>query len=128
MRKLVTMVAIGLAVPSVALAAKPPVPGTGPQGKAAPKVIYVLKGAVQAYSNPGTITLKVLSANHYRTTLKNQVLQLKLDATTKLAGTVKSGGNALVKVKAAKTIASADLVPTLQGVVAFEVIGSGKSG
>ena len=126
MRKLVTVLAIGLAVPSVALAAKPPVPAAHSQGKA-PKVIYVLKGAVQAYSNPGTITLKVGSANHYRMALKNQVLQLKLDATTKLAGTVKEGGSALVKVKAAKTIASADLVSTLQGIVAFQVIASGKS-
>jgi hypothetical protein len=32
-----------------------------------------------------------------------------------------------VKVKAAKTIASADLVSTPQGIVALQVVASGKS-
>jgi hypothetical protein len=55
MKKVVLLAALALAVPSLALAAKPPAPGNsqGSHGKAAPKVMYVLKGRLRLDSRQG---------------------------------------------------------------------------
>ena len=67
MKKALILVIAALAIPSVALAAKPAAPG----GKSTPKVAYVLKGKLSAYaaydkatSTNGSITILVGSSNY----------------------------------------------------------------
>jgi hypothetical protein len=130
MRNLVVIALLALAVPSLALAAKPPTPGSQSQAKAVPKVLYVLKGTITAYSNPGTVTIHVASSNHYRNDLKTD-LTFAVDSSTKVAveggGSVTIGHKAIVKVRAAKKIAAADLLATLQAQKAFQVVEQGAA-
>jgi ABC-type oligopeptide transport system substrate-binding subunit len=131
MRKIVLLAALALAVPSIALAAKPPAPGNSQSshGKA-PQVLYVLKGTLVAYSNPGTVTINIVSANHYRSVFKNQTLQLTVTGLTKVAadgGTVTAGHKGIVKLKAPKNLAAATLLSTLQGMAASQVIDQGPA-
>ena len=133
MRKLLVTAVVALAVPSLAIAAKPPAPGSQSQSKsnAAPQVLYVLKGTLSAYSNPGTVTIHVAGANHYRSDLKGKDLTLAVDSSTKVAvgtGTsVTVGHKGIVKVRAAKKIALADLLTTLQAQKAVQVIDQGAT-
>src|SRR6266702_3087394 len=78
MRKLPLFLALALAVPSLALAAKPPALGNsqGSHGKA-PQVMYVLKGTLTAFTaaagaTNGSVSLLVNSANHHGASLKGQ--------------------------------------------------------
>ena len=70
MRKLViAIVSLALLVPAAAFAkGKPANPGS--QGKAAPKVMYVLKGTLTGYTavsgaTNGTVTITVKSSNRH---------------------------------------------------------------
>jgi hypothetical protein len=126
MRKLTLGLVLALAVPSMALAAKPPTPNHS-QSKSAPKVLYVLKGTLTAYSNPGTVTITVSSANHYGSLLEKKSLSFAVNASTKVVGTFAVNDKGIVKVRAAKKIAAADLLTTLQAQSAFQVIDQGAS-
>ena len=75
MRKLIiALVAAALLVPTVALAkGKPTVPGS--QSKAAPKVMYVLRGTLTAYTpangtTNGSVTINVTGANRHGASLR----------------------------------------------------------
>lgn len=127
MRKLLVIALVALAVPSLAVAAKPPAPGSQSKSQAAPKVLYIFKGTLSAYSNPGTVTIHVASANHYRGDLKGKDLTLAVDSSTKVGTSVTVGHKGIVKVRAAKKIAAADLLSTLQAQKAFQVIDQGAS-
>jgi hypothetical protein len=126
-KKLVALLALALAVPSLALAAKPPAPGNSQNshGKA-PQVLYVLKGTLTAYTNPGSVTIHVAGANHYRSGLKGMDLMFSVDSSTKVA-VVTVGHKGIVKVRAAKKIATADLVATLQAQKAVQVVDQGAT-
>jgi hypothetical protein len=115
-RRFLALVVVALVVPSVALAAKPPAPGT-PQNshsKAAPKVMYVLRGVLTAYtaasdSTPGSVTIEVNYANHHGAGLKKMTLVFtNLSTATKIV--VKGGGEltptdkGIVKLRFAKTL------------------------
>src|SRR5579871_2545510 len=100
----------------------------GPGGKPARKVTYVLKGTLSNYtaytnsiygSTDGSITITVTHANSHGKALKGQTLTFAVDANTKISlengvSAIANGDKGIVKVRAAKKIAAADLASTLQ--------------
>lgn len=132
MKKALILVIAALALPSVALAAKPAASG----GKGAPKVMYVLKGKLSAYtaydastSTNGSITIMVASANYHGKGLKGQTLTFAVDKNTAVVlhngKPIADNDNGIVKVRAAKKIAAADLAATLQASPAKQVVDMG---
>jgi hypothetical protein len=138
MRKLPLFLALALAVPSLALAAKPPAPGQSQQshGKA-PQVMYVLKGTLSVYTaangaTNGSVSVLVKSANRHGTSLKTQTLTFAVSSSTKVvtpegaALTVNDKG--IVKVRGPKTVgATESLATVLQAKTAFQVIDQGPA-
>lgn len=143
MRKAIvlTAAALALAIPTgVAFAGGNPGHGKGGGGsngggsKAAPKVVYLLKGKLSAYSpynssasQNGTITIAVSASNYHGKALKGQSLTFPVGATTKVTlhdgvTTITDNDKGIVKVKAAKKIAAADLVTTLEATAAKQII------
>jgi hypothetical protein len=124
-KKLLVFAAMALVVPSLALAAKPPSPGTsaGTHGKSAPKVMYVLKGtfsnftAATATTN-GTVTLTVTHSNFHAKTLVTApptALTINVSSKTKLvmhpdAHTISNGDHGVVELRA-------PLHPTATGLI-----------
>ena len=130
--KALILVIAALALPSVALAAKPAHVG----GKGAPKVMYVLKGKLSAYtaynattSTNGSITIMVGSANYHGKALKGQTLTFAVDSKTAVVlnngAAIKDGDNGIVKIRALKKIAPADLAATLQASPAKQIVDQG---
>jgi hypothetical protein len=131
---LLAVVAALMVTPAAAMAK-----GPGHGGKGAPKVMYVLKGTLSSYSpydsvTPanGSITITVTHANHHGNSLKGQVLTFPVDANTTVSlengvTAIADGDNGMVKVKAAKNIAPADLAATLQATPARQVVDQGPS-
>jgi hypothetical protein len=138
MRKVMMVLALALLVPAVALASgKPPSPGKSQTAgsNAAPKVMYVLKGTLTAYtaangSTDGSVTIMVTSSNRHGQTLKNQQpLTIAVSSTTKLVGLAawKANDKGIVKVRAPKNTAAAALVAALQAAKAWQVIDQASS-
>jgi hypothetical protein len=139
MKKIVALVVLALAVPSLALAAKLPTAGSAPsaQSKSAPKVIYVLKGTLTAYAaagatSNGSVSISVKAANHHGASLKGQTLTFPVAPTTKVAAdngtTVTVNDNGIVKVRGPKRVPATDNLATdLQALTAFQVIDQGAS-
>jgi len=136
MRKLSVLFVIALAVPSLALAAKPPAAGQS-HGKAAPQVMYVLKGTITAYTaasgtTNGSVSLLVKSANHHGASLKGQTLTFAVSSSTKVVlhdgAAVAVNDKGLVQVRGPKTIAAtASLATVLQALTARRVVDQGAS-
>ena len=137
MKKALLLVIAALMVPSVALAAKS---APTKHGNGAPKVTYVLKGTLSnyqaygssIYTESGTITIVVRHSNRHGKALKGQTLTFPLDAKSKISladglTTITDGDRGIVKVRAAKNIAAADLAATLQAIPARQVIDQGPS-
>jgi ribosomal protein L35AE/L33A len=117
-KKLIAGLVLALAVPSLALAAKPNPPGksTQPHGKAAPKVMYVLKGTLSNYTaatdaqHPGMVTLLVKHSNRHGAALKNTSIVFVIDyAKTKVKigqkrTTITNGDTGVVKLRALKNM------------------------
>jgi hypothetical protein len=138
MKKTILLAVAALALPSVALA-KPPSTHTN-HSKAAPRVMYVLKGTLSAYSpamsatQDGSITILVNHSNFHGRALKNQSLTFPVAMSTKVtyqngtsAATISapSTANGMVKFKAPLRIAGgnaalATALPTMAK--AFHVI------
>jgi len=97
MRKTLVLLLVALALPSVALAAKPTTKApTGHNGTAAGTVRYVLRGTLWSYAPasaaaPGSITIHVASSNHHGALLKGTDLTFAVAAKTKFALSSKSG-------------------------------------
>ena len=141
MRKLILLAVVALALPTLALAAKPASPGKSqePHGKAAatPTVMYVLKGTLTAFTasngtTNGSVSLLVKSANHHGASLKNTTLTFAVSATTKVvtgknaAVTVNDKG--LVQVRGPKKIGATDnLATVLQALTAKKLIDQGAA-
>jgi len=150
MRKAIMIVALALVVaPAGALAAQPSHPATPANSHAnshatatsttstssnananaqSAKVLFVLRGTLGSYTaangtSNGSITITVKGVNHESATLKNMTLTFPVSSTTKVAGTVKSGDNGIVKIRAAKNAAAA----TLQAATASQVIDQGST-
>jgi hypothetical protein len=136
-KKLLVLAALALAVPSLALAAKPPSPGNsqGPHGKSAPTVMYLLKGTLTALSS-SSVTITVTHANHHAKTLVTNPatsVTIAVTATTKVVmhdgATFTSGDRGVVKVRLPKNTPAANLLTTLQNpaTVARQVIDQGPT-
>jgi hypothetical protein len=103
---LTAMVCLALVIPASALAqGKPTNPGS--QGKAAPKVMYVLRGTLTGYApasgtTNGTVTISVTSANHHGSSLKGQSLTFAVSSTTRFVGTFTANDNGVVKLRGPK--------------------------
>jgi hypothetical protein len=132
MKKALVLVIAALVLPSVALAARPAATG----GKGNPKVSYILKGSLSAYTayNPvgpvaGSITIKVSSANYHGKALKGMTLTFATDAKTAVVlhkhKPIADGDIGTVKIRALKKIAAADLAATLQLSTAKQIVDMG---
>lgn len=104
MRKfLIAISCLALLVPAAALAkGKPAQPG-----KSAPKVMYVLKGTLTAYtaangSTNGSVTITVKSSNHHGASLKNQTLTFAVSSATKVVGKFTANDKGMVKLRGPK--------------------------
>ena len=135
-KAIIPAVAAVLVVPSVALAKGPPSgKGPGSHGKAAPKVMYVLKGTLSGYSPAsgsanGTLTITVMRSNRHGWALKGQDLSVQVSSATKIvlrhgASGITDGDRGIVKVRAPKNVSAADLASTLQATNAFQVVDQG---
>ena len=89
MKKTLVFLVAALALPTSVAFAKPSHPGRG--GKSAPRVQYVLKGTLSAYtaydsatSTDGSITIAVRHSNYHGRLLKNQSLTFTLTANSKV--------------------------------------------
>jgi hypothetical protein len=149
-RRLVAGMALALAVPGLALAAKPPSPGHGPHspgnakdghGKSVPQVMYVLKGTLSNYTpagaTTGTITITISHANRNAKTLVNARSPLSVtilvswDTRVVMHGnatTIADGDSGLVKVRLPKNTLAVDLTRALMTLptVAAQVIDQGQ--
>jgi hypothetical protein len=139
-RQLIAGVVLALAVPSVALAAKPPSPGNsqGTHGKSAPQVMYVLRGTLVAWSpangiTNGSVSILIKSSNHHGASLKGQTLTFPVSSSSTRV-VVRGGGvvtvtdKGIVKVRGPKTLAAGQNLPTaLQALTARQVIDQGPS-
>lgn len=122
-----------LSLPAAAIAGKPH--NKPSHGKGQPTVSYVLKGTLSAYSaastsGNGTITIDVTHSNHHGRALVGQSLTLGVTSQTKIvlndgATTITDGDQGVVTVRAAKNVAAADLVTTLQAANARQVVDQG---
>jgi hypothetical protein len=96
MRKTLALVLVALALPSIALAAKPTKAPTGHNGTAAGTVRYVLRGTLWSYTPAsatadGSITIHVTGSNHHGALLRGMDLTFAVAAKTKFALSSKSG-------------------------------------
>lgn len=152
MRKVAVIAVLVLAgVPSAALAAKPTHPATpansnanshanatstsGTSSKASSnaqsvKVLFVLRGTLGAYtaangSTNGSIAITIKSSNHESTLLTKatQPVVFVVSSKTNVVGTVKSGDNGIVKIRAARNAS----VATLQTIAATQLIDQGNA-
>lgn len=107
MKKTIVVLAIALALPtSVALAKGTP----GAHGKSAPRVMYVLKGALSNYqaatsTADGTISITVNHSNYHGRALKGQTLTFSTTVNTRLtfrhgAIQVTDGARGILKFRA----------------------------
>ena len=125
MRKLmIALVSAALLVPTVAFAkGKPNDPGS--QGKAAPKVMYVLRGTLTAYTpangtTNGSVTIMVTGANHHGASLKGKSLMFAVSSASKIVGTFTANDHGIVKLRGAKAgLGDSSTFPTL---VVWQVI------
>ena len=139
MTRLSLLFALALAVPGLALAAKPPAPGNSQasHGKA-PQVMYVLKGTLTAYTAAngtinGSVSLLVKGANHHGAALKGQTLTFAASSSTKVVtgdgAAVTVNDNGVVKVRGPKKIGATDnLATVLQALTAKQIIDQGAAG
>jgi hypothetical protein len=131
MKKALILVIAALALPSVALAAKP-----AHSNVSAPKVAYILTGTLSAYtaydkatSTNGSVTILVKASNYHGKALHNQSLTFVVGAKTWVTlhnhKPIKDGDRGMVTVRAALKVAPADLAATLQAAPAKHVIDMG---
>lgn len=110
MRKVLVVLAAALLVPSLALAAgKPGKPGKSNTAgsNAAPKVMYVLRGTLTAYtaadgSTNGSVTITVKSSNRHGASLRGQSLTFMVSSSTKVVGTYTQNDKGIVKLRGPK--------------------------
>ena len=143
MRRTLAFVIVALTLPSVALAAKPAT-HTG-QSKAAPKVMYILKGTLSNYAAAsttlsGSVTIHVTHSNYHARALVGQDLTFALSTNTKVGiasngtikpatnlTTIKTGARGVVKFKSALKVSNTTLLATLapNAMTAFQVVVQG---
>ncbi len=121
MKKALVFGVVALALPTSVAFAKPSHPAKG--GKSAPRVQYVLKGTLSAYTpagdtSTGSITIDVKHSNYHGRLLKNQSLTFTLTSKSKVTfrhkSTLAEGQTAkgVIAVRAPKKI-TGDIVTEL---------------
>lgn len=132
LRKTFALAVVALAIPTVALAAKPTTHTS--QSKAAPKVMYILKGTLSSFTaasstSTGSITIDVKHSNFHARALVGQQLTFTVAAntTTTLNGatTINDGTRGIVKFRAVKNQTNSTLMAALTAstpMTAFQVI------
>jgi len=136
-KKTLALFVLALVIPGAALAAKPAAKPTKPttnQSKAAPKVMYVLKGTLSGYTaatstTTGSITIHVTHSNYHGRLLKGTDLSFAVSTktTTTLNGntTIADGTKGVVKFRALKNVSNTGLMAALTAatpMTAFQVI------
>jgi len=136
-KKTLALLVLALVIPGAALAAKPAAKPTKPttnQSKAAPKVMYVLKGTLSGYTaatstTTGSITIHVTHSNYHGRLLKGTDLSFAVSTktTTTLNGntTIADGTRGVVKFRALKNVSNTGLMAALTAatpMTAFQVI------
>jgi hypothetical protein len=134
-KKTLAFIVLALAIPGAAIAAKPTHPSHPAQSKAAPKVMYVLKGTLSGYTAAsttatGSITIHVNHSNYHGRLLKGQDLSFTIAANTAVSlnngTTIADGTRGVVKFKALKNMTNTSLMTALTAttpMTAFQVIG-----
>jgi hypothetical protein len=127
-RKTLAIFVLALAIPGAALAAKPakqtakPAKSSTSQSKAAPKVMYVLKGTLSSFAaasstTTGSITIHVTHSNFHGRLLRGTDLSFAVSAstTTTLNGntTIADGAKGVVKFRALKNMSNTGLMAAL---------------
>ena len=127
-RKTLALFVLALAIPGAALAAKPSKPTANPakpstnQSKAAPKVMYVLKGTLSGYTaasstTTGSITIHVTHSNLHGRLLRGTDLSFAVstNTATTLNGntTISDGARGVVKFRALKNMSNTGLMAAL---------------
>jgi hypothetical protein len=121
MKKAIVFLVAALALPTSVAFAKPSHPARG--GKSAPRVQYILKGTLSAYTaagdtSTGSITIDVKHSNYHGRLLKNQSLTFTLTSKSKVTfrhkSTLAEGQTArgVIAVRAPKKI-TGDIVTEL---------------
>jgi hypothetical protein len=131
-KKTLALAVLALVIPTAALAAKP-TDSSPSHGKAAPKVMYVLKGTLWSFTAAsttasGSVTIHVTHSNYHGRLLKGMDLTFAVstNTTTTLNGatTIKDGTRGVVKFRALKNMTNTALLTTLSAsnMTAFQVI------
>src|SRR5262245_47465418 len=129
-RKTLAVLILALAIPGAALAAKPATQTN--QSKAAPKVMYILKGKLSNFTAAtttanGSISITVAHSNFHARALVGQTLTFTVassTSTTLSSGAISKSATGIVKFKAALRVSNATLLATLapSQMTAFQVI------
>ena len=139
MRKLIATLMLALAVPSIAIAAKPPAPGKSQSSsRSVPQVMYVLRGTLTAYSpadgsSDGSVSLLIKSANYHGAALKGQTLTFALPSSAKVvlhdgAAIAPNVDKGIVKVRGPRKIGPSEtLASVLPARKALRVIDQGPA-
>jgi len=129
MKKVLVVLVAALLVPAAAVAKGKP-STAGSQSKAAPKVMYVLKGTLTAYApangaTNGSVTITVKSSNRHGASLKNLSLTFAVSSSTRIVGTFTANDNGIVKLRGPK--AGLGDPATFGTLVAKQVIDQGTA-
>lgn len=130
MRNTFAILALALAIPGVALA-------TGTSSRAAPKVMYVLKGSLFSYTAAssaanGSITIRVTYSNYHGRLLDGKDFTFAISPKTIMSlngnATVSSGARGVVRFRALKHMTNAALTAALRPdrTRAYQVIDQGR--
>ena len=121
MKKAIVFVAVALALPTAAAFARSPQSNPNTGGKSAPKVMYVLKGTLSAYTAATQISIDVKHSNYHGRALNGDgLLTFTLTAKSRVTfrrgshanGQIVDGTKGYVTVRAPKRI-TGDLVTEL---------------
>src|SRR6476646_2385474 len=116
LKRTLALVILALAIPTVALAAKPT-----NHSKAAPKVTYILKGTLSDFAAAsttanGSVTIHVTHSNYHAKALVGQDLTFAVSMTTPtrlMGGTIINGARGIVKFRAPLKVSNTTLMTAL---------------
>ena len=124
MKRAIVFLAVALAIPTGVAAAKSPHANQGTLGRSAPKIMYILKGTLSAYTpagaSDGQISITVNHSNYHGRALKTKTLTFTLTAKTRVTfrpGTTPAqieGARGMITVRAPKRV-TGDLSAMLPG-------------
>jgi hypothetical protein len=120
MKKAIVLLFVALAIPTSVAFAK----GPATHGKSNPRVMYVLKGTLSAYtaatsSTDGQISITVKHSNYHGRALRGQTLTFSTTAHTRVtfkhstATTITDGAKGVLKFKAPRRMGAATDIATV---------------